>query len=74
MSRPCKLQINSSGAWRDLLRFDIDQVDDGALQDAAATLIEIADPTGRTTLRICTADALPAPLVYWGAKSGWWRA
>ena len=34
MSRPCKLQINTSGAWRDLLRFDIDTIDADALQVA----------------------------------------
>jgi hypothetical protein len=71
MSRPCKLQINSAGAWRDLLRFDIDQVNADALQAAAASLVEIADPAGKTTLRICMADALQSTLVRWSADTGW---
>lgn len=71
MSRPCKLQINTSGAWRDLLRFDIDTIDADALQVAAAELVSIADPEGRTTLRITMADSLQSVIVRWDAKKGW---
>lgn len=71
MSRPCKLQINTSGAWRDLLRFDIDTIDADALQVAAAELVSIADPEGRTTLRITIADSLQSVIVRWDAKKGW---
>lgn len=75
MSRPCKLQINTSGAWRDVLRLDLDDVvDHGALQAAAADLVRIADPTGRTSLRITVADSLQTTLVRWDAKNGWRQA
>lgn len=71
MSRPVKLQINTTGAWRDVLRFDLDKVDVEALQLAAQRLVEVADPDGRTSLRIVIADALQAALVRWDAKAGW---
>lgn len=71
MSRPCKLQINTSGAWRDLLKFNIDAIDSDALQVAAAELVGIADPEGRTSLRITMADCLQTALVHWDAKRGW---
>jgi len=74
MSRPCKLQINTSGAWRDVLRFDLDEVDAEALQVAAANLIIIADPDGRTSLRIATADAFQRALIRWDAAKGWAEA
>lgn len=71
MSRPCKLQINNSGAWRDVLRFDLDAVDAEVLQIKAAELVCIADPTGRTNLRITLADSLQTTLVRWDAGKGW---
>jgi hypothetical protein len=71
MTRPCKLQINSKGAWRDVLNFDLDVVDVEALQHAAVNLVTIADPDGRTTLRIATADSFQHALVRWDAKKGW---
>lgn len=74
MARPCKLQINTSGAWRDVLRFDLDEVDAEALQVAAANLVVIADPGGRTGLRLSTADAFQTALIRWDAKKGWVEA
>ena len=74
MTRPCKLQINSKGGWREVLAFDIDSVDADALQVAAANLVLIADPGGRTTLRIAIADAYQTALLRWDAKSGWVEA
>jgi hypothetical protein len=71
MPRPCKLQINSTGAWRDVLRFDIDQVDSVALMDAASNLLVVADPDGKATLRIATADTFQHALTRWDAEKGW---
>lgn len=71
MSRPCKLQINTAGAWRDLLRFDIDEVDEQDLQETAARLVQLAEHPCRATLRICMADALQSTLVRWSADTGW---
>lgn len=72
--RMVKLQINSSGAWRDVLRFDIDEHDVEAIQAAAVNLVVLADPDGRTSLRIATADALQTALIRWDAKRGWVEA
>lgn len=66
-----KLQIKSAGAWRDVLRFDIDAVDSDAVQQAAANLMILADPSGRVGLRISTADVFQTALTHWDAKSGW---
>lgn len=71
MTRPCKLQINQSGAWRDIIRFNLDDVDVEALQVAAANLVNIANPTGKATLRIVTDNGLPATLIHWDAQKGW---
>jgi hypothetical protein len=71
MTRRCKLQINQAGAWRDAIRFDLDEVDVEALQVAAAKLVLIAAPSGRTTLRIATDDGLQNTLIHWDAKKGW---
>lgn len=71
MARPCKLQINTKGAWRDVLSFDLDKVDAEALQVAAANLVVIADPDGRTGLRISTADGFQTALTRWDARKGW---
>lgn len=59
--RMVKLQINSSGAWRDVLRFDIDEHDVEAIQAAAVNLVVLA-------------DALQTALIRWDAKRGWVEA
>lgn len=69
--RMVKLQINNAGAWRDVVRFDIDAQDWEAIQVAAVNLVVLADPDGRTSLRIATADAFQTALVRWDAKKGW---
>lgn len=74
MSRPCKLQINTAGAWRDVLRFDLDVVNDEDVQVAAAQLLLAADPDSRASLRIVMDDSLQTPLVRWNTKKGWIRA
>ena len=69
--RMVRLQLNTSGAWKDILRFDIDAVDDQAIQIAAVHLVELAYPRGSASLRIATADAFQTSLVRWDAKNGW---
>lgn len=71
MTRPVKLQINNSGAWRDMFRFDLDSVDAEAVQTAAVQLVEAVDHTGRTSLRICIANAEQTRLIHWNAEKGW---
>lgn len=71
MSRPCLLQINTAGAWRTALAFDLDLIDAEALQAAATHLMVIADPTGRARMRIATGDGLQNALLRWSADKGW---
>jgi hypothetical protein len=66
--KPVKLQVNNSGAWKDVVRFDAaDAVVSGEVMDAAATLGRI----GGVSWRVCTADALQLSLMYWSAEHGW---
>lgn len=70
MTRPAKLQINQSGAWRDVLRFDIDQlVNEAAFLEAADKMMR---STGSMkTMRIVSDESLPGRLMYWNAEHGW---
>lgn len=51
MNRPCKLQMNLNGAWRDVVRFDasIDEHSQGVM-DAGATLAGIAQASARIVM------------------------
>jgi hypothetical protein len=69
--RPCKLQVNTTGAWRNVLEFDAADGDQ-VMQDAA-TLFAWAGP--KTTLRLIAPNDT-APLMTWSPDKGWrkWRA
>lgn len=78
MKKPCRLEINNSGAWKILGRFDaaIDDTTD-AIMNAAEQLVKaLNDPAcGRTSLaslRISTDDALPNVLMRWEPRRGMW--
>lgn len=72
MSCPAKLQINQSGAWRDVLRFDIDQlVDEKQFLAVAAELVEYSGQEATTTMRIVTDEPLPGCIAHWSADGGW---
>lgn len=63
-----KLQINTSGAWRNVIEFD------GSIRENVfevmrySTFIAIL---GKATLRIVTADGSQTALCSWTAKQGW---
>lgn len=74
MSRRCRLQINDSGSWRNLLVLDLDTAPHHgqAALDAAAEMVRLADPGDqRTRLRLVVADSLATPLLHWSAAAGW---
>lgn len=71
MTRPCKLQINQSGAWRDMLKFDIDQANTGAVMSAAADLVAATGPKTNATMRIVVDGTYPTPLMRWSTEKGW---
>jgi hypothetical protein len=73
MTRPAKLQVNQSGAWRDMLRFDVDAVSDNSMYlflKAAAEMVRSTGQTG-TTMRIVSDEVTPKRVLSWTAKTGW---
>lgn len=69
-ARPVRLEINNSGAWKLLATFD---AGDDALTEKARAAGQLLGELGgeRTSLRICTNEALPVVLVRWTAPRGW---
>lgn len=68
-ARPVRLEINNSGAWKLIARFD---AGDEALGDkacAAGQLLGEINP--EATFRISTDEALPCVLMRWDAAQGW---
>lgn len=66
--KPVKLQINTSGAWRNVISFDAaDEKASGQVLAAAPVLAEI----GRGTLRIVIDDGLQEVLQSWTPEKGW---
>jgi hypothetical protein len=67
-SKPVKLQINATGAWRNVLTFNAADDDQAAsVMHHAAELARI----GKASLRIATDDGLQTAITYWHATSGW---
>lgn len=73
MARPCKLQINDSGSWRNLVALDLDTAPHHgqAACDAAAEMVLQANPRSRARLRLAVADSQATPLMHWTAAGGW---
>jgi hypothetical protein len=70
--KPVKRQINTAGAWRDVIRFDAaNDIACGEVMAAAAALGRV----GKARMRICTADSLQQALMHWtyerSAEHGW---
>jgi hypothetical protein len=69
-ARPVRLELNNSGAWKQLASFDAG--DDDASDKARAAGQLLGELGGeRVALRICTAEALPIVLVRWTPAKGW---
>jgi hypothetical protein len=78
MLKPVRLELNNSGAWKLLARFDAGKEEAAdAIMDAAEQLAKaINDPAcgrpGLVALRISTDEALPYVLMRWqNAELGW---
>lgn len=70
-TRPVQLQINNSGAWKTIAKFDAYDDDSADKARAIGQLLgELG--AGRTTLRIATDEAMPCVLVRWDGERGWW--
>lgn len=77
MSKPCRLEINNSGSWKVIGRFDAaDELHSDIVLDAAEKLILAlnngAEPRRCASLRISTDDGLGAVLMRWTAERGMW--
>lgn len=73
MAHKVKIQLNDSGAWKDMIAIDRDQVNIGVAMLLAHELIKYVNPPGsRLTGRLVIADIQPVPvLAYWDANAGW---
>jgi len=68
--KPVKLQANTSGAWKDVVRFDADNTRAAAeVMDAAETLGRVS--AGDTTFRVVIDDGLGMVLYRWEIDHGW---
>lgn len=66
-----KLDVNTSGAWKNVLLFDAsDEQTNQSVMDAAAALGRIA----KCKFRIAVTDAVSTPLMYWTEREGWREA
>lgn len=75
MTRPAKLQINQLGAWRDVMRFDLDTLADKSLfLDAAAEMVRstgLTETTMRVVIDMNSYLKPPVLLMTWGVAAGW---
>lgn len=69
-ARPVRLEINNSGAWKIIARFDAGNEDMGDKASAAGQLLGEINPNA--TFRISTDEAMPHVLMRWDAERGWW--
>lgn len=74
--KPCRLELNNSGAWKVLGRFDAADDEQTALVlDAAETLVKTLhnseDPKRCPTLRVSIDDGLGPVLLRWELELGW---
>lgn len=66
--KPVKLQLNNSGAWKDVIRFDAaDDAVCAQVMEAAEALGQV----GKVTWRVCVDDGSQDVLMHWSAAEGW---
>jgi len=76
-NKPCRLELNNSGSWKVIGRFDAaDEEHTGMVMDAAESLIKVlnngAPPKRCASLRVSMDDGLGQVLLYWTAERGLW--
>ncbi len=69
-AKPVRLEINNSGAWKLIARFDAGNEELGDKARAAGQLLGEINPA--STLRIATDAPLPHVLMRWDAARSWW--
>lgn len=78
-TKPCRLELNNSGSWKVLGRFDAADDEQSALvMDAAETLVQTLhnseSPKGCPTMRVSMDDPLQQVLMRWKLERGWYDA
>ena len=79
MKKPVRLELNNTGAWKMLGRFDAADEEQAALvMDAAEELVRTLhnseDPKGCATLRLSIDDNLCTAIARWEIERGWFDA
>lgn len=69
VSKPVKLQVNDSGSWRNVIRFDA--AHDMQCAEVLAAAEMLGKAAQRSTFRVAMDDALQLPLMYWTREKGW---
>jgi len=71
--RPVKLQINTAGAWRDVITFDVQDGDD--VMHQAEQLAKWSAHADQVKMRVIMPGDT-APLQLWTPQRGWheWRS
>lgn len=74
--KPVRLELNNSGSWKVLGRFDADDDEQSSLvldaaEDLIRTLHNSEDPKGCPTLRVSMDDGLGSVLMRWSLVDGW---
>lgn len=75
-TRPVRLELNNSGAWKVLGTFDASDDEQSALvlsaaEDLVKTLHNSESPKGCPTMRVSIDDTLGAVLLRWDIERGW---
>jgi hypothetical protein len=71
-AKPVKLQIKTSGAWREVIGFDAAKdVECGEVMAAADMLARIAKATCRIVIANSDAPRSPTVLMNWTPDAGW---
>jgi hypothetical protein len=74
MKKPVRLEINNSGAWKVLGKFDAadDFQADDILNAAERLASVLAESGNRLTMRVSMAQPPHAPVMHWtDAEAGW---
>jgi hypothetical protein len=67
-TKPVTLQVNTSGAWRNVIGFDAGKdVECAEVMGAAQTLGRIS----KAKFRVVIKDSLQTPLLHWTPEAGW---
>ena len=68
-ARPVQLQVNNSGAWKTVTRWDAGDDEASGMAHDAVALLGAVDPN--STWRIASVEQHPVVLKYWSAAEGW---